>query len=169
MTTLTISCAPVSMSRAASNMTMASGDFLSISFLCRSTSSNIRGCRMEFNTALFAGSLNIIRPRSGLLMRRSSSKIPCPNCPTISCHAGSPGMISSWAIASASIIQAPRDLNIPETMLFPLAIPPVRPTTSMGNLYHIPKRKKRKSLCQIGCVAGLTNASQAVDTVSHLE
>ena len=50
----------------------------------------------------------------------------------MSSYAGSPGSTTSRASTSASMITHPSSRSIADTVLFPVAIPPVSPTSKNG-------------------------------------
>ncbi len=55
-----------------------------------------------------------------------------PKCSRILHQAGVPGMTTSRAMRSASMILAPRSASRADTVLLPDAMPPVSPTSSMA-------------------------------------
>jgi len=99
------------------------------------TSQNIAfhtaGCTIPFNIFRFSPSLNTIEPNLGLLRYPSGRRISRPKTCTIRSSAGEPGWTTCRAMRSASMMGTLYDFRRVETVDFPVAIPPVRPTTSM--------------------------------------
>jgi len=78
----------------------------------------------------------MIEPSFLLSREPSESRTSDPNVLTILRRQGVPGRTTWRAIMSASIMGTLWDLRIDETVDFPVAIPPVRPTTVQAQRYQ---------------------------------
>jgi hypothetical protein len=74
-----------------------------------------------------------------------------PNAMTIFRQAGLPGRTTSRANSSASITTAPHCRNIFATVLFPVATPPVKPTSIMAAEHIMRPAVQQSAIDRIGC------------------
>src|SRR5688572_27962712 len=113
------------------------------------------GCVIASSFLRRSGSAKTMSPtflRSSVPSGSSTS----PNSRTISASAGSPGATTSRASTSASMMTPPRRRKISDTVLLPVAMPPVRPT-----------RRKRGSLSVPSSYLGPVGAGLYVDDDGH--
>src|SRR4051812_2131031 len=94
----------------------------------RRISSKTRGWMIPSSRRRASSSPNTRRATACRSIAPSSVRTPGPNSATTSASPGVPGATTSRASRSASITTAPSSRRIPETVLFPDAIPPVSPT-----------------------------------------
>lgn len=87
------------------------------------------GCTIPFKIVRFLASLKIMSPSFFRSSVPSGERMSVPNWPTISRRPEVPGATTSRARTSASITGMERSFRSLETVDFPDAIPPVRPTT----------------------------------------
>src|SRR5262245_59981440 len=127
-TTSVPATSPVSISSAASRTTTTS--FGERSSSRSAMTLKISGWVISFSRASLDLSANTMLPSACRSMVPSGKSTSGPKCSRILHQAWVPGMTTSRAIRSASMISAPRSASIADTVLFPEAIPPVSPTSS---------------------------------------
>jgi len=88
------------------------------------------GCTSPFRILRFLASLKIMSPSLFRSSVPSGERMSAPNWPTIARRPGVPGATTLRARTSASITGIDRSFRSFETVDFPDAIPPVRPTTT---------------------------------------
>lgn len=87
------------------------------------------GCTIPFSTLRWRSSEKTIEPSFWRSSEPSGRRISCPKWLTIFCKAGVPGNTTLRASTSASIIEILWARRRVDTVDFPVAIPPVKPTT----------------------------------------
>src|SRR5262245_34342802 len=95
----------------------------------RTISTPTAGCTRSLRRFLALGSLKTRRPSPSRSREPSGRRISRPKASTSLARSGVPGAWSSWTIASASITTAPSAASRRATLVLPLPIPPVSPTT----------------------------------------
>ena len=111
----------------------------------------IRGWVMRLRSARAAGSANTRAPSALRSSAPSAVRIVGPNRTTSSPSAGWPRATTSRASRSASTIAAPRSRKRAATVLLPLPMPPVRPTTlTTAVAYHGARRRGGPTAAGVG-------------------